>query len=444
MGPRPLQGPRPLRPLRLAFRDGFLAGLPYWGIGWGWVFQSQAGSDPALPIAFLLAIPLLASTVGGFALAIAWIARRSPRLALAAAPGIWATIEYARSQEWVIAVPWNHLGYAIGDWPTLAQGASVFGLYGLSAWIVAVNAGLVLLPRLAPAARALVVAALSLPLLPGLMLPAPAEGEASLRVAAVQPFVGEDERHVPMHLGRNLRHLLDLTAPAAVGADLVVWPESAWERAVGGAGDAFLAVIAHDLGTPVLTGAWRLPPPGEEHWRNAAVLATRDGRTAVVSEKAHPVPMYERAPESALGRWLAGAGFWPGRFGRGRPPEPVSLETERGGTIPIAALVCIDSSHPELARSVRRAGARLLVSIANEASTGAWSAALHARAARLRAIENRVPVVRVANTGPTLWIDEHGRVAAGLALRILINFITLVIEDYTMVKQQMILPKEKD
>jgi apolipoprotein N-acyltransferase len=99
----------------------------------------------------------------------------------------------------------------------------------------------------------------------------------------------------------------------------------------------------------------------------------------------------------------------------GRPPEPVSLETGRGGTISIAALVCIDSSHPELARSVRRAGARLIVSIANEASTGAWSAALHARAARLRAIENRVPVVRVANTGPTLWIDEHGRVAAGLA-----------------------------
>jgi apolipoprotein N-acyltransferase len=78
-------------------------------------------------------------------------------------------------------------------------------------------------------------------------------------------------------------------------------------------------------------------------------------------------------------------------------------------------LVCIDASHPELARASRAAGAQLLVVIANEAGTGAWAAALHARVARLRAVENRVPVVRVANTGPTLWIDAHGRVVAELA-----------------------------
>jgi apolipoprotein N-acyltransferase len=34
--------------------------------------------------------------------------------------------------------------------------------------------------------------------------------------------------------------------------------------------------------------------------------------------------------------------------------------------------------------------------------------------ARLRAVENRMPVVRVANTGPTLWIDAWGRVSAAL------------------------------
>jgi apolipoprotein N-acyltransferase len=85
-----------------------------------------------------------------------------------------------------------------------------------------------------------------------------------------------------------------------------------------------------------------------------------------------------------------------------------------GEAVPIGVLVCIDASYPELARRLREAGARLLVVVANEAGTGPWSAALHARAARLRAIEGRVPVVRVANTGPTLWIDAYGRHVAQL------------------------------
>jgi apolipoprotein N-acyltransferase len=129
----------------------------------------------------------------------------------------------------------------------------------------------------------------------------------------------------------------------------------------------------------------------------------------------HPVPVYERAPDGPIARLLARAGLWSGRFARGRALEPLLLPRRGEPPTPIGVLGCIDASHPEVARNLRRAGARLLVSIANEAGTGAWSAALHARVARLRAIENRIPVVRVANTGPTLWIDARGRVVAELA-----------------------------
>jgi len=407
------------RSLGVAFRDGLVAGLVFFGIAFGWVFQSQVGVGLALPLAYVLAIPLLSAGFGVFALVTAWIARRSRGLALAATPGLWVGIEFARSQEWLLAVPWNHLGYALADWPSLVQGASVFGLYGLSAWIVAVNAGLVLMSRLSAPARSVLVAGLSLPLAAGIALP---EAEltstagASLRVAAVQPFIDERDRHVPDRLQRNLRQLLDLSEPAlAERADLLVWPESAWERALGGAGDAFLAAIAHDLGTPLVTGAWHVPAPGQASWRNTAVLATSDGRTPVVAEKVHPVPVYERAAESPAARFLARAGLWSGRFGRGDARAPLLLPIANGAAPAIGVLVCIDASHPELARALRRAGARLLVSIANEAGTGAWSAALHARVARLRAVENRMPVVRVANTGPTLWIDARGGVVAALA-----------------------------
>ena len=141
------------RSLGVAFRDGLVAGLLFFGIGFGWVFQSQVGGGLSLPLAYALAIPLLSTSFGVFALATAWVARRSRGLALAATPGLWVGIEFARSQEWLLAVPWYHLGYALADWPSLVQGASVFGLYGLSAWIVAVNAGLVGMSRLSAPAR---------------------------------------------------------------------------------------------------------------------------------------------------------------------------------------------------------------------------------------------------------------------------------------------------
>jgi apolipoprotein N-acyltransferase len=398
-----------------AFRDGGLAGLVYFGVGFGWLFQAEVDGGLALPAAYALGVPALAGGTGLFAVAVALLARRSPALALAAAPGVWVAIEYVRSEEWALAVPWNHLGYALADQPALMQGASVFGLYGLSAWLVAVNAGLLWMARTRGAARPLLAAALATPLLPALPLlgDAPEAGAGRLRVAAVQPALAERERHVPERLQPNLRRLLDLTEPVAAAADLVVWPESAWERALGPGGDAFLAAIAHGLEAPLLTGVWRAPAADAPSWRNAAVLATRDGRTPVVAEKVHPVPVYERAPDGPLARLLARAGLWTGVFARGAAREPLVLPGP--APVRVGVLVCVDASHPEIARAARAAGAQLLVAIANEAGSGAWSAALHARAARLRAVENRVPVVRVANTGPTLWIDAHGRVRAALA-----------------------------
>lgn len=401
-------------PLGLAFRAGCLAGALCYGIGFAWVVRSQVGGGlhPALVYAF--AILALALGFGAFALAVAWIARRSPALALAAAPGLWVAVEFARAP----AVPWHHLGYALADQPFLVQGASLVGLYGLSAWVVAVNAGLAGMPRLPRAARLGLAAALAAPLALGLPLlrePAPADA-GRLRVAAVQPAIDEGRRHEPARLHENLRQLLELSEPlASERADLLVWPESAWERSLGASGDAFLAAIAHHLGTPLVTGAWRAPAAEGASWHNTAVLATREGRTEVVAEKVHPLPFYERAPEGPAARLLARAGLWSGRFGRGRPSEPLVLPRAGAAPVRIGVLVCIDASHPELARASRAAGAQLLVAISNEAGTGPWSAALHARAARVRAVENRVPVVRVANTGPTLWIDARGRVVAELA-----------------------------
>ena len=263
--------------------------------------------------------------------------------------------------------------------------------------------------------RAALAAAACVPLAPALgLLAAPPAGDA-LRVVAVQPHLSEAERRDPRRFHANLG-VLHAGSRRALSepADLVVWPESAYQRPLGDGGDAFLGALAHDLGTPLLTGVWMAPEPGRAGWRNAAVLALPDGVTLPAAEKEHPVPVYERRPDGAAARALAAAGLWSGRFEPGRPAAPVRLPLASGGSVSVGVLVCIDASYPEIARRLRARGARLLVAIANEAGTGRWSAELHARATRLRAVENRVPIVRVANTGPSLWIDDRGRDAAAL------------------------------
>jgi apolipoprotein N-acyltransferase len=406
---------------------GFVAGLVFMSVANGWVLASSARVGPALAIGFAIGLPVFAAGIGACMAMLACVAQRAPLRALAAAPGVWVALEYARSQEWLVAIPWTALGYSLGDHAALAQGAAWAGVYGLSFWVVATNAFVAAAPRLGVAARAACVVLLAAPLAPGAaLLAAPRAPVHTVRVAAVQPHWSDAERADPERFGANLAVLVALSRSALDGsdassrsavqtpADLIAWPESVYRRVQTDASDAFLRALAHDLGAPLLTGAPRAPGAGHG-WRNVAVLEPGDGGARGVAEKAHPVTVFERAPEGPIARALAKAGFWSGSIERGGRGAPLPLRRARGSAVACGVLVCFDASFPEVARELRRSGADVLVAIANEAETGVWSAHLHARATRMRAIENGIAIVRVANTGPSLWIDARGRVVASLA-----------------------------
>jgi len=402
---------------RRAGAAGFVAGLLYFAIGFGFVPFARVGGGLALPAAYLLGIVVLAAPVAAFAALLAWLRRFSRSLPLLLAPGGWIALELVRSQD-LIGVPWLHLAYALADLPWLIQAASLVGLYGISCWVASVNSGLVAGAALSPRGRVLLAISLSLPLLPGLVGPAPEphDGTPSLRVAAVQPGIPESSRHDRASFHPNLRRLLELsTRVVERPVDLIVWPESAYERDLAPNGDAFLVSIANGLGAPLLTGAWRFPRPLSTAKRNAALLVSRQGELIHAADKVHPVTIYERAPRTAISRTLARLGLWTGRFEAGEAASPVAIERTGGSPVPVGVLICIDTSYPDLVRELRARGARLLIELSNEAGTGRWSARLHARIARFRAVEMRTPFVRVANTGPTQWIDARGRLVHELA-----------------------------
>lgn len=75
------------------------------------------------------------------------------------------------------------------------------------------------------------------------------------------------------------------------------------------------------------------------------------------------------------------------------------------------AVICFELTFPELPRALRRSGADMLVVLSNDAWLGAGAApSQHFAHAALRAVENRMPVVRSANTGISGIVDPLGQV----------------------------------
>jgi apolipoprotein N-acyltransferase len=403
---------------RRAAAVGYVFGLIFFGVGWLWIpFIPVPGWF--VPLAFPAYVAVLSLALAAFAACLALLRRRGRALALVAAPGLWVLLELGRSQG-DAGLPLLYLGHALADHPALIQLAAIGGAPLLSLWVVAVNASLVA-SRGSPLRMALVaVAGIGLPAAGGQLwiqsaAPETVEGAAAVRVGAVQPEIPHPERHARPYFDANLRRLLSLSDEAASGgADLVVWPESAFERQLSAGGDPLLSTIGNSYDVPILTGVRRRGHGDAVTRFNSAVLLRAGGEIELVADKVKPVPMYEAEPSSPLSRALAGLGLWRGRYVAGREPGLFELQRRDEDPLTVGVLICFDSIYAELARDLRRRGANLLVEISNRAQTGPWSTRPHALAARLRAVETAMPLVRVGNAGPTEWIDARGRVRSSL------------------------------
>lgn len=401
--------------LRTGLVAGASCGLVFFGVGFHWVPAQVGGA--LLWGAFLAGVPLLATLLALLGAGLGGLARCGGRgLALAAAPTGWVLVESLRTTG-PLGTPWLRLGDALAAWPSLAQLASVGGVALVSGWIVAVNAAFAGAALGARARRPALGAALVL-LAGGAAFGAVrlgAAGAASpiaapVRIAAVQPDVGAGERHVRARFDEHLGRLLALSRTARdAGADLVAWPESSFERTGGEDGHLFLGSIANHLGVPLLAGLRRAAPEAPGARWNSIALAEPGGTTRIAGDKVRPVPLYERAADFPLARWLDARGGWPGRVRAAPSAGVIDVDLARAAPVRLGILVCIDAAHPDLARALRRRGAQVLLNPANEAEPGQWAARQHAAIARLRAIETGLPLVRVANTGPSTWIDGFGR-----------------------------------
>jgi len=407
--------------LRPAFLAGWWFGFGYFLAGLWWVgnaFLVEADEFGwLLPVAVLLFPGALAVLWGlGAALAqLFWI--EDWRRVFALALGLGAA-EWLRAHL-LTGFPWNAIGYALTAGEFLMQSASLFGLYALNVIAVAIFAApAVIAPAIGERRRNFVLPTLAVLSLAALGLfgvlrlsQAATAYEPDLTVRIVQPALEQLQKWDPDNKDSVLSTYFRLSAPEGAPltkGTLLVWPESAFPFAL--TQDAgVLAAIAELLpaGTALVTGAYReeYPPNGEREVYNTIYAIGEDGTILDAYDKVHLVPFGEYAPFSGLLARLGIRQLVPSSF----TPGPFRRALEIPFAPPFLPLICYEVifSGQLLGEGERPA---FLLNLTNDGwfgrTTGPYQ---HFHFARVRSVEEGLPLVRGANTGISAVIDPYGR-----------------------------------
>jgi apolipoprotein N-acyltransferase len=312
--------------------------------------------------------------------------------------------------------PWNLPGYGWGASTAILQSASVFGVYGLSLLTFLLGASLALLlgrSRLVPAVLVLLFVALwaggELRLAGATNATVP-----NIRVRIVQPATPQPEKYAPENRERNWRRLIDLSSrPAAQQPTHIVWPEAAPPFLLEGNPQALADIAALTGASRVLmTGQVRVADEnGRRNSYNSFAIFGPRGLMGTY-DKFHLVPFGEYVPGApllgALGitEIAASTGFSSG-------PGPRTMEVP--GAPPVGPLICYEVIFPGNVTAEPRPG--WLVNLTDDSWFGPNTGPMqHLLIARVRAIEEGLPIVRAANSGISAVIDGYGRVRESLAL----------------------------
>lgn len=425
----PLFGLAAARDPRTSFKLGWFAGICHGLTLLYWIVYviNHYGSLPfvvSLAVCFLL-VAYLAIYPALFCATLSWLReRRLPWLLLS--PFLWVSLELAKSKL-LTGFPWENLGYSQYRWLPLIQIAEITGVYGLSFAVVLGNAALFHL--LARRKRRWKSSADLLPFLSavGLVFGLYIFGTWKLgmvedqtgpafQVAMVQGNIAQENKWDPAFQKSTLRRYFRLTREVVKDdPQLLVWPETAtpfYFQADTENRKALLQKV-RQWKVPLLFGSPAYGrPQGDLRLYNRAYLLDESSRIVGYYDKIHLVPFGEYVPLKRMLFFVDKLVQATGDFASGGSPELLPLPPARLGV-----LICYEAIFPELNRRLVAGGANLLVNITNDAWFGRSSAPYqHLSMATFRAVENRVPVVRCANTGISAFIDRRGRILQATGL----------------------------
>lgn len=408
---------------RVAARRGWWFGFGYHLIGLYWITEAILFEAARFWWLVPLAVPALSAVLALFIAIPAWIAWfaapgrsvaepaqnkpdqppqiRSGLAQVMTLAGGWVLGDLAR-QFFATGFPWNPLGSvwairgSIGD--VMLQPAALVSVHGLTLATVVLACAPVMCWR----GRVLCLAVFIAWIGYGLhRMAAPSPPDQPVNVVLVQGNIPQGQKWDPAMRNAVFDRYLRLTdegvRAAGPGQTVVVWPETASPFLLDAT--ALQAISAASHGATVLVGAVRFDR--NDRPRNALFAVTGTGSVAALYDKWHLVPFGEYQPSWAqIGIQLVpGGGFAPG-------PGPRTLHIP--GLPPVGALICYEAIFPgQVIDEADRPD--WMVNVTNDAWFGTSSGPRqHLAAARMRAVEEGLPLLRAANTGISAAFGARG------------------------------------
>lgn len=386
----------------------------YWiglnsGAGFAPVFASLVGAILYLGIYWYL-----------FGMAVSWVHGRTG-MGLYCVPFLWVTMEWVRSFG-SLGFPWINLALTQTDYLPVIQIAEVTGTYGIAFWLMVINMGVyLLLNKMGEQKKILTLTGIifiSIWLFGGIryfsVLNAPAAKQVT--ISAIQPNIDPNEKWERSNRYKNIA-LMDSLLEKAIQLkpDMVLWPETALP--------AYLRLSAsvrkplqkrmEKAGIPLLSGTVdrTIGEKGEKYYYNGSIMIYPDGRLKMYY-KIHLVPFAEYIPLSGYFPILKKLNFGQANFTMGKEYTVFGIDS-----VKFSNVICYESSLPQLVRKFVREGAQFITIQANDGWLGKSSGPYqHFELARLRAVENRLTIIRSANTGISGVIYPSGKIVEKVPL----------------------------
>jgi apolipoprotein N-acyltransferase len=401
-----------------AFGVGWWFGLGFFIAGLYWMSYAFLVDSQQFAWLIPFAVPALSAVAAIYVGLAAWATFSFAPQGLGRVvllPAAWVGAEWLRGVL-LTGFPWNLLSISWTFSDAMIQSTALFGAYGLSFFtcLAAVAPAALAYPD-APRARAFCAAAYGLLAILGVggavrLWDAPRAVEPGVRLRLVQPNVAQSNKWQPELRVEIMRLLIEMSVSPPKGAPPthIIWPETATPEFLAEYPDD-IAVLARFVpkGGALITGAPRIQrrsPSDVTIWNSVHVIDERAQITATY-DKVHLVPFGEYLP---FPNWLGVRKLTAGRVDFTPGPGLATLEIP--GAPAASPLICYEGIFPAHVVPAGEPRPRWLLNVTNDAwfglSTGPYQ---HAATVKLRAVEEGLPLVRVANNGVSGVFDAYGR-----------------------------------
>ncbi len=408
-------GLRDPSPLRRHLMQGFAFGIGTNGLLLYWMAFALWKMTPVMVPVYLASVLVLSTYAALVFALVGWVRRVTHLSLLLVFPIMWTAAEWVIGHQSDLSFPWLGLGTSLTGYTTFIQFADLVGARGVTFALVTANAALALawLDRKRPRVLGRRLGSVAFCCLAAALYGMIRERQIVLRpagnVGVIQPNIPIEAKQL-WTSDSIVSTVLTLSNETITGGapDLMVWPEAVVPEPFRARRDLEARVAEHArvFATPLVVGGRHVVDSkgAQPLEHNSAFVFDEFGSWAnqPAYHKRYLVPVIERIP------FVRRGGFhldWTGDVGVAEHGSVYQTALGRFGI-----LICYESAFEDLTRHYRRSGAEFVINMTNDVWFGRSSGPYqHEAHLVMRAIENRVGVVRAANSGVSEIITPLGR-----------------------------------